>query len=383
MNLNMGENKMSLLGLLFGEGKKIEKPIFVKDFSKENKQLNDLEELCEKLSNSDKKELIEKDIMLLKQGLAGENNVYFELKNSFMPMLCLHDIRIEHEDYVAQLDFVVITNKYMAILETKKLNGNITINSDGDFIRTIRTKRGRVYKEGIYSPVSQNKRHVNIVKDLLSKKLKINHLPIISLVVIANPKSIIDKDKCPKDIKNSIYKYDQVAQQLEKHLKDKSNEYNLQEKYMNQIANLLVETNTPISFDNIAKYGITEDDYIKETLENTSQPIEDAQEIYKLPSEKNIEVIEEVAVDKIIQEPIENKSAAKKSKEELIESLKKYRLETCKKENVAAYFIFNNAEMEDLIEKYPRTKEELCQVRGFGAKKIEKYGEEILGIFND
>lgn len=41
MNLNMGENKMSLLGLLFGESKKNEKPIFVKDFSKENKQLND------------------------------------------------------------------------------------------------------------------------------------------------------------------------------------------------------------------------------------------------------------------------------------------------------------------------------------------------------
>ncbi|WP_017416660.1 hypothetical protein [Clostridium tunisiense] len=50
---------MSLLGLLFGKGKKIDKPIFVKEFSKQNKQLNDLEELCEKLSNSDKKELIE------------------------------------------------------------------------------------------------------------------------------------------------------------------------------------------------------------------------------------------------------------------------------------------------------------------------------------
>lgn len=327
--------------------------------------------------------------MFLKQGLAGENNVYYELKNSFLPMLCLHDIRVQHEDYVAQLDFVVITNKFMAILETKKLNGDITINRDGDFIRTIRTKRGRTYKEGIYSPISQNKRHVNIIKDLLSKKLNINNLPIISLVVIANPKSIINKDKCPNDIKYSIYKYDQIVKQLEKHKNDKKNEYNLQEKYMKQIADLLVEMNTPISYDNMAKYGITEEDFVKEISENTSEDIKTIAEdldntssMDKQQAEDKVEVINEVAVA-AVEEPVESKSEAKKSKEELIESLKKYRLETCKKENVAAYMIFNNAEMEDLIEKYPRTKEELLKVRGFGAKKVEKYGEEILSIFNN
>lgn len=101
----------------------------------ENQQLTDLEELYEKVANSEKKELIEKDIMFLKQGLAGENTVYYELKNSFLPMLCLYDIRIQHGDYVLQLDFGVITNRFMAILETRKLNGEITINSDSDFIR--------------------------------------------------------------------------------------------------------------------------------------------------------------------------------------------------------------------------------------------------------
>ncbi|MEG0772653.1 NERD domain-containing protein [Clostridium sp.] len=381
---------MSFLEFLFGEVKTINKPMFVKDFSKENNQLSDLEELYVKIANNEKKELIERDIMFLKQGIAGENNVYYELKNSFMPMLCLHDIRIEHEDYVAQLDFVVITNKFMAILETKKLNGDITINRDGDFIRTIRAKGGRAYKEGIYSPVSQNKRHVNIMKDLLSKKLNVNNLPIISLVVIANTKSIIDKDKCPNDIKYSIYKYDQIGKQLEKHKNNKKNEYNLSEKYMNQIADLLVEMNAPISFNNIAKYGITEEDFIKDVKESASEEIkniavdiENPSNMYKLPSDEKVEVIKEVAVEEISEEPVESKNEVKKTKEELIESLKKYRLETCKKENVAAYFIFNNAEMEDLIEKYPRTKEELLKVRGFGAIKVEKYGKEILEILNE
>jgi len=39
--------------------------------------------------------LIDRDIVLLKYGLDGENNVSYELKNSFIPMLCLHDIRLQ------------------------------------------------------------------------------------------------------------------------------------------------------------------------------------------------------------------------------------------------------------------------------------------------
>ncbi|MBO5131399.1 MAG: NERD domain-containing protein [Romboutsia sp.] len=37
-------------------------------------------------------------------------------------MICLHDIRIEKDDYVAQLDFVLVTAEFIMILEAKKLN---------------------------------------------------------------------------------------------------------------------------------------------------------------------------------------------------------------------------------------------------------------------
>ena len=44
--------------------------------------------------------------------------------------------------------------------------------------------------------------------------------------------------------------------------------------------------------------------------------------------------------------------------------------------------IFNNAEMETLIKANPKSKNELLKVKGFGEKKVEKYGEEILRIIN-
>lgn len=86
---------MSLLNKLFGQKRTIQSPTFIKDFIKENHQLQTLSELYNKIIDGEQKDNIERDIKLLKYGIDGENNVYFELKNSFLPILCLHDIRLE------------------------------------------------------------------------------------------------------------------------------------------------------------------------------------------------------------------------------------------------------------------------------------------------
>lgn len=128
---------------------KITEPIFLKEFERESQQLRDLIELSNTVT-SDKREFINRDIALLKHGLEGEQNVSFELKNSFIPMLILHDIRIEFNDYVAQMDFILITHKFIYVLETKKLNGDIEITADGDFIRYFKNNTGKVVKKKAY-----------------------------------------------------------------------------------------------------------------------------------------------------------------------------------------------------------------------------------------
>jgi hypothetical protein len=165
-------------------------------------------------------------------------------------MLCLHDIRLEYEDYVAQFDFVLITNIFVYILETKKLNGDIEINSDGDFIRTIKNYAGKIIKkEGIYSPITQNQRHVKILSDILIKEKIIKAVPIKSAVIVANPKTIINKFKCPKEIQRYIYKYDQLSNLLNKEMDYMKSNPEMPEKQMYCIANYLVKNNKPIKFD--------------------------------------------------------------------------------------------------------------------------------------
>ncbi|WP_338472824.1 NERD domain-containing protein [Niallia sp. XMNu-256] len=322
-------------------GKKaITRPIFIKDFERENQQLMDLIELSDRVK-SNKKKLIDKDIALLKYGMDGEQNVYYELKNSFIPMLCLHDIRLEYNGYAAQFDFIVITSKYIYVIETKKLSGDVEINSDGDFIRILKNGYGKIIKkEGMYSPISQNKRHVNILKEILINEGVIRTLPIESAVVIANAKTIVKKDKAPKEISNVIYKYDQIVNLLNRELNDKNNEKNMLEKYMYQIANFLMDHHKPITYDYMAKYSLTEGDFQKE-------------------------------------DPVMNLPPS-----DLYNDLKEYRLRKSKEENKKAFMVFTNEMLDTLTKMKPKSKDELRKIKGFGDKKVEQYGDEIISIIN-
>lgn len=89
-----------------------------------------------------------------------------------------------------------------------------------------------------------------------------------------------------------------------------------------------------------------------------------------------------VDINLIAKYQLVNNDFQKKEATQLCEELTLYRLHTSRAENIKAYYIFNNNEMEDMIARYPRTEEELLAVKGFGKAKLEKYGAAILSIFN-
>ena len=67
-------------------------------------------------------------------------------------------------------------------------------------------------------------------------------------------------------------------------------------------------------------------------------------------------------------------------RDRIYKELKAYRLGKSREENIKAFYIYNNKQMEDLIHKMPKDKRELLEVSGFDKAKCEKYGDEILGI---
>lgn len=65
---------------------------------------------------------------------------------------------------------------------------------------------------------------------------------------------------------------------------------------------------------------------------------------------------------------------------ELVQALKKYRLDKSREEYVKPYFIFNDKQMYSLIENKVSNKEEFINQDGFGEIKYSKYGEDIINI---
>ena len=67
---------------------------------------------------------------------------------------------------------------------------------------------------------------------------------------------------------------------------------------------------------------------------------------------------------------------------DLYKELKEYRLRKSKEENLKAFMIFTNEMLDALTNLKPKSKEELLTIKGFGVKKVEQYGDEILFIIN-
>ncbi len=238
---------------------KIKEPVFLKESNSLQLQLAELEQLL-KTADATTGAWIQQDIHLIKAGITGESNIGFELKNSHMPMIVLHDLYLEREDLSAQIDYLIITRKRHLIVECKNLVGDIQVTSTGDFIRTIGTK-----KEGIYSPITQNQRHLELLKQI-RKDTKSNFLTqglfekyfydsYRSVVVLANPKSILNIKYAPKELKKQIIKADQLISYIKK-TNDEPGIEASPEKAMEEMAQFFLQQHKERDTDYTAKYMV-------------------------------------------------------------------------------------------------------------------------------
>lgn len=196
----------------------------LKESSDAKTYLSQLEALQKEVKpGTDLANKIDKEIVITKAGIAGEDAIMFELKNSGMDLVVLHDLYIETKDgRGAQIDYLVITPYVNVLIECKNLFGNIEINSKGEFIRSFSYK-GRWIKEGIYSPITQNERHLTVFKDRRGERKgafmrfamehgfeKYNK----TIVVLANPKTLINDKYAPKEVRQKVIRGDQLISVL-------------------------------------------------------------------------------------------------------------------------------------------------------------------------
>lgn len=312
-------------------------------FYKKNSDLQDkydaLRKLNEEFPNNEK---ILNELLIVKNGLHGEDEISYQLNKSHIGMYVLRDIKLKYEDLTAQIDYVIITSAFIYYIECKNLIGNIIVNEKGDFIREY-TINGNKIKKGMYSPLRQVEAQREVVRKIwesrsskFSKLIASKHFDYYRkvLVVAANHDTILDTSKAPNDIKYKVLKVDSLIRQLEYDFNHRKNgEYLYSKKEMEEIAK---------SYCNLS----LNDDV-------------DYYEYYK-----NKFCLNNVVSDNL--------------KERLINLRKRRSLEM----NIPPYYIFNNDELNKLIEIRPKTLDELKRANILSSIKIKLHGNVIIDEIN-
>lgn len=332
---------------------------FIKEFDYENKQLEELNKLIDKVGD-DEKDKIQDEINKMKKGMSGENNVNYYLKNTRIPGYVFHDITMkDFRGDQTQIDFLVITKKFLVVIESKNLYGNIEIDSEGNFYRNLVNASGKVYKEeGLKSPYTQNRIHIDNIHDIINENNILKNIPIRSLICLANSQTIIKKEKAPKEIQELVIRTDQLKERLENLYN--SNEYPA--KYKDKDLEAFIE----IINSKLIDFRI---DYVKKLNLHLMQ----TQIVEKETQISETQVLKE-RVEEVV--PVEQN-------DDLIEALKEYRLNKSKEFGYPAYYIFTNDEMADLILKNPLSLDELKNIHILSDIKLQKYGDDIISIIRE
>lgn len=305
-----------------------------------------LENKLKNVKSKEEKLYLYEEIQKYKYGIQGENKILYELKNSHIPMYILHDINLEYKDYKAQIDFIILTKKNYYIIECKNLYGNISIDNKGNFYR-INNKN----KVGIYNPITQLDRHINIIRRYIEDRnnfigklivKKIFDSMYHGIVVLANDNTVVEDKYAPKNVKNKVIRADQLIEYI---------------KY--------IEKNTD-------SYASSE----KDIISSCNNILALCKKEETIAEERPLLNINEDITDN-------NKTININNDDEIRTNLKKYRLNKSKELNYKPYFIFSDKTLEELINKKPKNKVELKQIEGFGDKKIEMYGIDIIKIINN
>ncbi len=145
---------------------------------------------------------INQQIRNLRAGTRGEDDAAYQMKVHFARnpyWMVMHDLRIEHEGLVAQIDHLLVNRLLdVWVCESKRFARGININEHGEF-----TTAGQHHeRRGASSPIEQNKRHLKILREIVesdritwprrlgfTRKPKLRSLVLISNGSIQRPKA--------------------------------------------------------------------------------------------------------------------------------------------------------------------------------------------------
>ena len=253
----------------------------------------------------------------------GAYYIDFEYAKSERTMV-LHDLRLEFNGRVAQIDHLLINNSWIFVIENKFFSGTLSCDENENW--TVQYDNNKL---SIPSPIQQNERHISVLKEILKSEDLFKSIPKIFNIVIISDKTILE-GFIPKEVVKADMIDRKRLELLETHLKNPL-------KLMSAATKLFVNNDIKNIAEKIMSFHI---------------------------------------------ESIFDKTINKKDKVEysLFEELRKLRYSISKQEKIKPYMVFNDKTLLQLSKSKPKTKEEMLKINGIAEIKYEKYGGKFLQV---
>ncbi|EXI68030.1 MAG: Nuclease-related domain protein [Candidatus Accumulibacter adjunctus] len=241
--------------------------MIIKEADDKKPAIRDLQALLSRPDcKPDAKKRIEQEIRNIRAGARGEEEAAYEIKvhwGESKNWMAIHDLRIEHDGLVAQIDHLLI-NRFLElwVCESKHFSEGIGINEHGEFAAFF---GGKPY--GVPSPIEQNAKHILILRKLfdsgavkLPTRLGFTIKPDLKSLVLVSKGARISRPKAKIDGMDAIIKNDRVFKYIDKAI-DQSNNPLLMAKIIGQdtleaLARDIARLHKPIAFDWTAKFGL-------------------------------------------------------------------------------------------------------------------------------
>jgi len=171
------------------------------------------------------KNWLKSELLRQQRGWQGERDAAFYIdswKKDSATHAVLHDLRLQVDDEVAQIDHLVVSRaQRFYLFETKCFNGQLHINERGEF--SVEYPGERVF--GVPSPLEQSRRHERILSKVLDR-LSINgrgrQAPSFHHVVLVHPKAVIHRPEAKRFDTRNVIKADMIARWHEEHVESLS-----------------------------------------------------------------------------------------------------------------------------------------------------------------
>lgn len=229
-----------------------------------------------------KRLLIERELRFVKSGDRGENDASYFIDFSYGNLknwAIIHDLRLEHEGRVAQIDHLLISRFFdIYVIETKSYAYGVKITDTGEFLVSTNNKYF-----AIESPIEQNNRHISVLEkiidaeEIMPRRMGILISPRFHSRVLVSPKSRVIRPSKTSFDTGMVIKADELKTAIDRDIDGMSHISVLASaskvvstETLESVAHQIARLHRPIQTDWIARFGIEQKASLPEPIPKSS-----------------------------------------------------------------------------------------------------------------